>query len=202
MSCDVRSMRDSGNELREDPPFAEIAKAAAPGAPLLREVRFSGGMLRSRLAMFCPECRAEYRPGFTSCSDCNVPLVEHLSATHNDADDDRVPGVALLKELGPIIAIPLVGVTLSLFAALSKNPFQIQIATLLGHTGFVLLFVFCDTRNWKGYSLANKAVRQKLPPLVCIHTGFLVVIFAGVTGAIWLRPHTWFLWRLDTDYFD
>lgn len=25
--------------------------------------------------MFCPECRAEYRPGFTRCSDCDVELV-------------------------------------------------------------------------------------------------------------------------------
>src|SRR4051812_5543669 len=26
--------------------------------------------------MFCPQCRVEYRPGFTRCSDCHVPLVE------------------------------------------------------------------------------------------------------------------------------
>jgi hypothetical protein len=25
--------------------------------------------------MFCPLCRAEFRPGFTNCSDCQVPLV-------------------------------------------------------------------------------------------------------------------------------
>jgi len=28
--------------------------------------------------MFCPQCRAEYREGFTECADCNVPLVESL----------------------------------------------------------------------------------------------------------------------------
>lgn len=28
--------------------------------------------------MFCPECRAEYREGFTECSDCKVPLVREL----------------------------------------------------------------------------------------------------------------------------
>jgi hypothetical protein len=26
--------------------------------------------------MFCPQCQAEYRPGFTHCSDCEVELVE------------------------------------------------------------------------------------------------------------------------------
>ena len=28
--------------------------------------------------MFCPECKAEYRPGFTFCSDCQTNLVETL----------------------------------------------------------------------------------------------------------------------------
>ena len=26
--------------------------------------------------MFCPVCKAEYRPGFTFCSDCGIDLVE------------------------------------------------------------------------------------------------------------------------------
>jgi hypothetical protein len=28
--------------------------------------------------LFCPNCQAEYRPGFTRCADCNVDLVESL----------------------------------------------------------------------------------------------------------------------------
>jgi len=28
--------------------------------------------------MFCPKCGAEYRAGFTHCSDCDVDLVEEL----------------------------------------------------------------------------------------------------------------------------
>lgn len=28
--------------------------------------------------MFCPNCKAEYREGFTSCSDCHVTLVKEL----------------------------------------------------------------------------------------------------------------------------
>ena len=27
--------------------------------------------------MFCPKCSAEYREGFTECSDCKVPLVTY-----------------------------------------------------------------------------------------------------------------------------
>jgi hypothetical protein len=30
--------------------------------------------------MFCPECRDEYRPGFTRCAGCDVELVESLDA--------------------------------------------------------------------------------------------------------------------------
>ena len=36
--------------------------------------------------MYCPECRAEYRPGFTRCSDCDVDLVHELRKL-----DRRVP---------------------------------------------------------------------------------------------------------------
>ena len=28
--------------------------------------------------MFCPQCRVEYRPGFTRCSDCDLDLVHEL----------------------------------------------------------------------------------------------------------------------------
>jgi hypothetical protein len=31
--------------------------------------------------MFCPNCKTEYRPGFSRCSDCSAQLVEHLDKT-------------------------------------------------------------------------------------------------------------------------
>jgi hypothetical protein len=34
--------------------------------------------------MFCPECRAEYRPGFTKCKDCDVDLVDALEPPELD----------------------------------------------------------------------------------------------------------------------
>lgn len=29
--------------------------------------------------MYCPKCKAEYKPGFTECADCGVPLEYELS---------------------------------------------------------------------------------------------------------------------------
>jgi len=39
--------------------------------------------------MFCPQCRAEYRPGFTRCADCDVDLVNDLPAEPDDAEAAR-----------------------------------------------------------------------------------------------------------------
>jgi hypothetical protein len=36
--------------------------------------------------MFCPQCKAEYRSGFTHCSDCAVDLVERLPESDRRAD--------------------------------------------------------------------------------------------------------------------
>lgn len=163
--------------------------------------------------MFCPQCQAEYLPPVRRCSDCDVPLVERLPVTHGDSEPTRVSGFVLFKELGVFIVIPVMFLaTMLVFVVLRDNPFEIQIASITGYTGFVFFFVFCDAgagpgrtikgKGTKGFNLGEKAVRQKLPLLVCIHAGSLVVLFAGVTGAMWLRPHTWFLWHLNTDYFD
>jgi len=49
----------------------------------------------------------------------------------------------------------------------------------------------------KGYSLREKAVRQKLPLLFYIHAGFLAVMFAVETGATLVRPHLSRFWTLE-----
>jgi hypothetical protein len=36
--------------------------------------------------MFCPECSAEYRAGYTRCSDCDVPLVSALPPEEREMD--------------------------------------------------------------------------------------------------------------------
>jgi hypothetical protein len=41
--------------------------------------------------MFCPLCRMEYRPGFTVCSDCKVPLVSELPPSVPPVIDEIKP---------------------------------------------------------------------------------------------------------------
>jgi hypothetical protein len=38
------------------------------------------------LPMFCPQCHVEYREGFVECSDCHVPLTDHLPESRTRAD--------------------------------------------------------------------------------------------------------------------
>jgi hypothetical protein len=39
--------------------------------------------------VICPKCKAEYREGFSVCSDCDVPLVNRSvdDSSHNDSGD-------------------------------------------------------------------------------------------------------------------
>src|SRR5688572_30610020 len=42
--------------------------------------------------MFCPQCKAEYRQGYTRCSDCGVPLVSVLPDSEEEpAPDHETP---------------------------------------------------------------------------------------------------------------
>jgi hypothetical protein len=38
--------------------------------------------------MYCPQCKAEFRSGFTHCSDCDVDLVERLSERDCNSDEE------------------------------------------------------------------------------------------------------------------
>ena len=47
--------------------------------------------------MFCPECKAEYREGFTKCSGCDVDLVDALvkpELEQRDVESEEFLGIA------------------------------------------------------------------------------------------------------------
>jgi len=46
--------------------------------------------------MFCPQCGAEYRPGFDTCADCGVPLV-HERPEASEPEPGSVAMVTVLE---------------------------------------------------------------------------------------------------------
>jgi hypothetical protein len=46
--------------------------------------------------MFCPNCKTEYRPGFSTCSDCGASLVEKLAPKEPDRPARNTTGPELL----------------------------------------------------------------------------------------------------------
>ena len=43
--------------------------------------------------MFCPDCRGEYREGFTRCELCGVDLVKALPPVDETHEEDLVPAL-------------------------------------------------------------------------------------------------------------
>jgi hypothetical protein len=48
--------------------------------------------------MYCPQCRVEYRDGFTECSDCHVPLFAGTPPPETAATSDPALGLAVVLE--------------------------------------------------------------------------------------------------------
>ena len=55
--------------------------------------------------MYCPECRVEYRDGFTECSDCHVPLL--AGALPAEPPDPFDPALELVVVLETNIGVQL-----------------------------------------------------------------------------------------------
>lgn len=54
--------------------------------------------------MFCPNCGAEFRPGFTTCNECQVPLTNEPPAARTtswDAEEDTSTLVTVFRTGDP-----------------------------------------------------------------------------------------------------
>ncbi len=47
--------------------------------------------------MYCPQCRVEYRDGFTECADCHVPLMSGAPPPEPDPFDPTLDLVVVLE---------------------------------------------------------------------------------------------------------
>jgi hypothetical protein len=88
--------------------------------------------------MFCPVCRAEYRPGFTHCRDCNVPLVAELPPEDSSEayavlwrSEDSALHDTLCEELESS-AIEYADVPLELYLQESDDPFHLNLGPRFG----------------------------------------------------------------------
>ena len=79
--------------------------------------------------MYCPQCRSEYRDGFTECSDCHVPLLTGTPPPEPAVPSDPTLGLVVVLETND-------GIQLALAKGLLEDagiPFFVlgQIATLV-----------------------------------------------------------------------
>jgi hypothetical protein len=107
--------------------------------------------------MFCPICRAEYRPGFGRCSDCGVDLVELLPPPEaRDAETARNER----PELAPPAHFPAWFLPLMCFVVLvggvSIRPELFKSECIAAALYFLVL-----AQNVGGYWMLYQAVRYE-----------------------------------------
>ena len=112
-----------------------------------------------------------------------------MSEDDNTTADDPQFSVseALVAFIGVLAAMAVVFL---LYIGLSDVPFGTQIATAFTYTGVVYWVVFYRTRAFNtGYSTDDEAVREKVPRLLGIHAGFLLLVLSTQTATLTVRPH-------------
>src|SRR6266481_1909144 len=69
---------EARDELKLRPPTESTTKKRPVGC-----------VVHSARLMFCPQCKAEYRSGFTQCSDCYVDLVGELPEKQSSSEEEQ-----------------------------------------------------------------------------------------------------------------
>jgi hypothetical protein len=114
--------------------------------------------------MFCPECHAEYREGFTRCADCSVALVHKPS---------RVKGqTQSIPSRHFVIWFPAMVVYHLLFFHMwfSRNPMENRILTVL-----TILFVMAS--NIGGFWMMYQSIRYEKDVKRYFFLAFIPVMF-------------------------
>ena len=124
--------------------------------------------------MYCPQCAAEYRPGFTECSDCHVTLVEdpvYLSPTPQQKERARR---ALKGKL--LVASALIGqafVTTFWFQFGSVGRWVLPLCVAVGFAEFIA-----------GTVVLKRSSRDGRPPgcLIVIGIAWLMTLVVSLLG--------------------
>jgi RING finger family protein len=88
--------------------------------------------------MICPKCNSEYRPGFTICADCHVPLVADFEEEAEDVDEAQDDAAPQWDPDLQRVRAPLTSQLLEkLIPALEARdiPYLLQSGTAFGHAG-------------------------------------------------------------------
>jgi hypothetical protein len=107
--------------------------------------------------MFCPNCRAEYRRGFTRCSDCGVDLVEVLPPPSFQDPEVRESERPDLARTSHFLAWFLPMLILVVFC------FGVSVRPKLMGNIFFTVFLFClmMLANFGSYWMLYQAVRYE-----------------------------------------
>lgn len=105
--------------------------------------------------MFCPNCSAEYRPGFIRCSDCSTELIEAKPSDRQNPNsrENEWPGAAgsyFLVWFVPTVCF------LTLLSAVWVRP-----ALLKNSFVAVALALLTMMENWGGYWMPYQALRYE-----------------------------------------
>lgn len=107
--------------------------------------------------MFCPACRAEYRPGFNRCSDCGIDLLDvlppadarHSESRHTERPDLAPPAYFLAWFLPMAIFVVL-------FGAVTVRPVLFQNVYVLAPLLLLIL-----VHNFGAFWMLYQAVRYE-----------------------------------------
>jgi hypothetical protein len=125
--------------------------------------------------MYCPSCGSEYRPGYTECADCKVPLVEHSL--------DDVPRRRLVPRF-PTIPQPL-----------DNRPLLIKVLPYLAFIsgGVAILALLAGLFDAGTFTKAGKIISgreflsQAALPLSVLALASFAVAFAFLRETLWSR---------------